>query len=151
MNIEESKNLAFDALGYLYSLISASLRNDRLAVDLLKKNNFSKSTIIHSSLAISSHIYNSLDEKYKDKFLDFFKNDTENKIYFNCILTSNDDQYILYETIELLSKSKKDNNTIILPILLFLVTLKAEMLKKDPIEYSKELCKSIQYIKNSVF
>lgn len=151
MNIEESKNLAFDALGYLYSLISASLRNDKLAIDLLGKNNFSKSTIIHSSLAISTHIFNSLDEINKDKFIDFFKNDNENKIFFNCIITSNYDQYILYETIELLTKSKKDSKAIILPILLFLVTLKSEILKKEPIEYSEELCKSIQYIKNSVF
>jgi len=151
MNIEESKNLALDALGYLYSLISATLRKDMLAVDLLEKNNFSKSTLVHSSLAISTHIYNSLDTKNKEKFIDYFTNDFENNIFYNCVLTSNEDQYILYETIEILSKSKKDSKTIILPILLYLVSLKADMLNKEPIEYSKELCKSIQYIKNSVF
>lgn len=151
MNIDDSKNLALDALGYLYSLISASLRKDTLAVDILEKNIINKSTLVHSSLAISTHIYNSLDHLNKEKFVNFFQDDVDNEIFFNCVITSNKDQYILYETIEILSRSRKDNKEIILPILVYLVTLKADMLKKEPIEYSIELCKQIQYIKNTVF
>lgn len=151
MNLEESKNLAVNALGYIYALVSANLRKDQVAIDILMANNeFEKSSLIHSSLAISSHIFNSLGSK-KDNIYIKKSNSFETDIFYKCIFEEKDDPYILYETIEILSKSNINFKDIILPPLILLINEKSNILNKDPILYIEELCRSIQYIRNSFY